>query len=151
MTAALAYLHYIALGLAFIGIFSRGRALKALLSLETRNTRELFLADNIWGISALILIITGLARAMGRFEKGPHYYMSSHWFWLKMVLFLLVFLMEIYPMITFIQWRISKKQITEDDVSKLSRLRKINHIEALLVFFIPLVATIMARGGMYWR
>ena len=151
MIATLAYLHYLALGLGFVGVFSRGRAIKNIIVNKSNDTKELFLADNIWGIAALLWIVTGLMRAFGTYEKGPSFYMNSHWFWLKMTMFACIFVLEIYPMITFMKWRKTKKQVTENDYPTLIKIRKINHIEALLVFLIPFVATIMARGGIYWQ
>lgn len=150
MIAILAYLHYLALGLGFIGVFSRGRAIKSIVTGTTKDTKELFLADNIWGIAALLWIVTGLMRVFGPYEKGPSFYMHSHWFYLKMALFLAVFLLEVYPMLTFIKWRRIKKQISAEDFFVLRKIRTTNHIQALIIFLIPLIATIMARGGIHF-
>lgn len=59
------------------------------------------------GISAGILLITGLMRAFGGYEKGTDYYLHQPLFHLKMTLFVIILLLELAPMITLIKWRIA--------------------------------------------
>jgi putative membrane protein len=54
--------------------------------------RRVLLADNIWGVSALILLVTGGMRAFGGYEKGTDYYLHQPLFHLKMTLFVLILL-----------------------------------------------------------
>ena len=76
--------------------------------------------------------------------------MQSHWFWLKMVLFLMVFVLEVYPMVTFTKWRIQKKTwIMDSEHSLIAKLIRLNRTELLLMIFIPLAAVAMARGGFH--
>lgn len=148
MTIFLAALHYLALALGFSGVLLRGIRLSE--SLKTGNIKKVFFADNLWGIAAALWLITGLLRAFGGYEKGTQYYMHNHWFFAKMGLFAMIFILEVWPMVTFVRWRISGKQsVTESDHGKIRKFLVINHIETLLVILIPFFASAMARGGLF--
>ncbi|MBK9514165.1 MAG: DUF2214 family protein [Flavobacteriales bacterium] len=77
---------------------------------DTTDLQAVFLADNWYGVAALCWVITGLWRAFGGLEKGSEFYLESHWFIGKMGLFALVFLFELWPMVTLVRWRIDRKR-----------------------------------------
>ena len=133
-------LHVIALGLALGGLWARGAAMKR------QDVPGILAADNAWGLAVLLIIITGLWRAFGGLEKGTAYYLASTAFHLKMGLFGLIFLLELGPMVTFIQWRIQRAKEQELDLSNVPLFYKLNSAELLLVIQIPFVAAAMARG-----
>lgn len=140
----LAALHILTFGLGFYAIWSRANALKKLKDASGLN--EVFKADNLWGLAALLWISTGLWRAFGGLEKGSHYYLHSKTFITKMALFLLVFVIEIKPMVTLIQWRIKKSKNETIDFSSARSLARLSHIELGLLAIIVFLATAMARG-----
>jgi putative membrane protein len=94
----------------------------------------------------LLWIVTGLWRAFGGLEKGSDYYLHSTAFIIKMAIFLLVFIIEIKPMITLIKWRAKKKRNESIDFSAARQLAFISHIELGLLTIIVCFATAMARG-----
>ncbi len=108
--------------------------------------RGVLVADNVWGLSALVLLVTGGMRAFGGFEKGTDYYLHQPLFHLKMTLLLLILLLEIVPMIALIKWRMALGKGAVIDPSKAGRLARISHIEALLLILMVVAATGMARG-----
>ena len=114
--------------------------------MKRRDVPGILAADNIWGLAALLIIGTGLWRAFGGLEKGTAYYMASTAFHLKMGLFGLLFLFEVWPMVTFIRWRIQLAREQELDLSHLSLFYKFNTAELVLVILIPFIAAAMARG-----
>jgi putative membrane protein len=140
----LAALHILIFGFGFFGIWSRANALKKLK--DTSGLSEVFKADNIWGLAALLWIATGLWRAFGGLEKGSYYYLHSNTFIAKMALFLLVFIIEIKPMATLIQWRIRKRKNETIDFTSAGLLARLSHIELGLIAIIVFLATAMARG-----
>ncbi len=140
----LATLHILTFGIGLYAIWSRANALKKLKDASGLN--EVFKADSLWGLAALLWIATGLWRAFGGLEKGSHYYLHSKTFIAKMVLFLLVFIIEIKPMLTLIQWRIKKRKNEPIDFSSARLLARLSHIELGLVAIIVFLATAMARG-----
>ena len=141
--------HYLALGIGFFGVAYRGVALKeALQGLTHERARKIFLGDAFWGVAALLWIATGLMRAFGGLEKGTEFYLSNHIFWTKMLLFGVIFGIEIKPMITLIKWRgaFKKGQPPTATPEQLRQLRVINHIEMLLLVIMIFLAGLMARG-----
>jgi len=143
-SAIVAALHFLALALGPPSVFLRGRALKG--PLDAAGLTRLFAADNVWGIAALLWLVTGLLRAFGGLEKGNPFYLHSHLFWLKMALFAAVGLLEIWPMVTFIRWRIQRGRGQAPDTSSAAALWVLNHVEMGLVVVIVFVASFMARG-----
>lgn len=144
IAAVVAALHVLALGIGLPSIYLRGRALRGRLDAE--GFRRLFAADNVWGIAAALWIATGLLRAFAGLEKGTAFYMASRLFWLKLDLFLLVFALEIWPMVAFIRWRRQLRRGAKPDTSRARVFYMITHAEMALVVLIVFVAAFMARG-----
>ena len=84
----------------------------------------------------MLWIITGLWRAFGGLEKGSPYYLHSKTFIAKMVLFLLVFIIEIKPMVTLIRWRIRMRKNEAIDLSSAQQLALLSYIELGLIAII---------------
>jgi putative membrane protein len=143
-SAIVSALHVLALALGLSSVYLRGRALKG--RLDRDGLRQLFAADTAWGIAAGLWIVTGVLRAFGGLEKGTQFYLQSPLFWTKMVLFVTVILLEIWPMVTFIRWRITLGRGEAPDTSRARALYLVNHIEMGLVVIIVFVASFMARG-----
>jgi putative membrane protein len=148
--ALLSTFHVFALVLGLPGVFMRGRALRALKTDPTALERVLT-ADNLWGIASLLWIGTGLSRLFSSSEKGTGYYLNSGSFLLKMGCFALVFALELWPMITFIMWRIRQAKGKPIDTSRAGVFARINDVEVALIVVMPFVASMMARGiGFTW-
>jgi len=148
--ASLSALHVLALALGLGALFARGLRLRDLRGTPTDADalRRLFQADSLWGIAALLWIATGLARAFGRLEKQPEFYLRNGFFWVKMGLFALVLALEIRPMVTFIRWRVARARGKVPAVeASLAALIPLNNAEVAIVALIPFVAALMARGA----
>jgi putative membrane protein len=144
LSAIVSSLHLLALALGLPAVFLRGRALGG--PLDADGLRRLLAADNLWGIAAVLWIVTGLLRAFGGLEKGADFYLHSPLFWTKMALFLVVLLLEIRPMATFIRWRIRLGRGEAIDTSAARALYTLNHVELAIVVVMVFVASLMARG-----
>lgn len=144
----LAAIHLFAFALAFWAALTRGTAFRK-LSAGTREVKRVLLADNLWGLSALTLLITGAMRAFGGYEKGSDYYLHQPLFHLKMTLFLLILLMELAPMITLIKWRIASSRGAALDSGRAKSYARTSHVEALLLILMMVAATGMARGVIF--
>lgn len=145
MTSAIvSSLHVLALALGLPAVFLRGRALKG--ALDRDGLRRLLVADNVWGLAAVLWVVTGLLRAFGGLEKGTEFYLQSRLFWVKMALFVTVLLLEVRPMVTFIRWRVQLGRGQSVDTSRARALYTINHVELAIVVTMVFVASFMARG-----
>ena len=144
----LAAVHLFAFALAFWAVLTRGTAFSQ-LSAGTGELKRVLLADNLWGLSALTLLITGAMRAFGGYEKASDYYLHQPLFHLKMTLFLLILLMELAPMITLIKWRIASSRGVALDSRRAKLYARISHVEALLLILMMVAATGMARGVIF--
>lgn len=141
----LAAVHLLAYGLALWGVLTRGMAFRR-VGAEGAGARRVLLADNVWGVCALILLVTGGIRAFGGYEKGADYYLHQPLFHLKMTLFVIILLLEIAPMVVLIKWRIALSRGAPIDVGRVGLFARISHIEALLIILMVMAATGMARG-----
>jgi putative membrane protein len=144
MRLTLAALHLLALGLGLGAVWSRAGALRG--TLDKAGLRRVFSADAWWGLAAALWLSTGLARLFMGTEKTTSYYMTNPMFHAKMGLFLVILLLEIWPMMVLIRWR---RQVARDgtvDTSPAPRLATVSRVEAALVVVIVFVAVAMARG-----
>jgi putative membrane protein len=140
----LAAVHLLGMAIGIGSIWARARALRA--PLDTAGLRRVLYADNWWGVSAIVLIGTGLVRAFGGFEKGTLYYTHNQYFWSKMGMLVSILLLEILPMITFIKWRTRQARNQTIDVSNAATFATTSYIQAALLVLMVLAATAMARG-----
>jgi putative membrane protein len=141
----LAAIHLLAFAMGLWGVLTRGTALSRLAA-GTAPVRNVLVADNVWGVSAVILLVTGLMRAFGGYEKGTDYYLHQPLFHLKMTLFVIILLLELAPMITLIKWRIALGRGTAIDLGRAKLFARISHVEALLLMLMVIAATGMARA-----
>lgn len=141
----LAAIHLLAFAMGLWGVLTRGTALSRLAA-GTAPLRSVLVADNVWGICAGILLVTGLLRAFGGYEKGTDYYLHQPLFHLKMTLFVIILLLELAPMITLIKWRLAVGRGASVDLGRAKLFARISHIEALLLMLMVIAATGMARG-----
>ncbi|WP_339538331.1 DUF2214 family protein [Pseudomonas sp. RA_15y_Pfl2_54] len=141
----LAAVHLLAFALGFWAVLTRGAAFSRLVA-GSGDARRVLLADNLWGISALVLLVTGGMRAFGGYEKGTDYYLHQPLFHLKMTLFVLILLIELSPMIKLVKWRISLVRGAALDTGRAKLYARISHVEALLLVLMVVAAAGMARG-----
>jgi len=144
LSAIVSSLHLFALALGVPAVTLRGRALRG--PLDDAGLRRLLTADTVWGIAALLWVVTGLLRAFGGLEKGSPFYLGSALFWTKMALFVAVVLLEIRPMLTFIRWRKALRAGARPVTASARTLYVVNHVQMALVIVIVFVASFMARG-----
>ena len=136
--------HLLALTIGIAALYGRWRALRNVNG--NADLAAVFHADNWYGIAVVIWLVTGLARAFAGLEKGTEYYLGSHWFIGKMGLFTIVFLLELYPMITLIRWRRALKKGGEVDLGKAPMLARFTLAELPLLILIVCMAVAMARA-----
>jgi len=145
LAAVFSALHLIALGIGLGAVWMRGRALRS-PTFDEAALRRALAADNFWGLAALLWIVTGLTRVFGGLDKDTGFYLSNGLFWVKMALFAGIFALEMWPMTTFIRWRVARARGGTPDTSRAALLARINDLEVVLVVLVVFVAAMMARG-----
>lgn len=99
--------------------------------------------DAVYGVAALILIGAGLTLWLSGVGKPAVYYSKNWIFHTKLTFFLMVGLLSIYPTVFFIKHRKGdQKEMVTIPKTVFWMLR----FELMLLFVIPLLAGLMARG-----
>lgn len=145
LEALLAYLHIAAI--LMVTVFLTSQA--ALLRTEWLNeavVRRLARVDLIYGVAALVLLVTGLARTWWGI-KGAGWYWHQPLLHLKLTLFVVIGLMSIVPTRRYRRWvkALDAGAGLPDDAA-VRATRRIVMWEAHLLVLIPIAAVCLARG-----
>ena len=143
--AALSYLHFV---FAFILVGAiAAEAFVLRLPIDGRAARLLLRIDLFYGLSAVGVILAGVARVFWG-AKGAGYYAGQPMFWVKMAAFAIVGLISIVPTRAFFRWvkaaRTDPGLVVADDEAK--RARRLVMVELHVLALVPLFAALMARG-----
>lgn len=143
--AIAAYLHYLSIFLLFALLVLEHRLFK--LPLDLDRVRSLMRIDIAYGITASLVLATGLARVLW-FGKGSAYYLHNSLFHAKVGLFVLVALLSTFPTVVFLGWRNSIKAGQVPVLSpRTGKLLVITlRAELTLLLVLPLLGALMARG-----
>ena len=103
--------------------------------------------DAVYGMLAgLILLAGGLRLLYG--VKGAAFYIHNPLFWTKLGLFVLVGLISIFSTLNYMRWRNvlrADSNALPNDAS-VKATRQLIHIDLMLLFLMPILAALMARG-----
>ena len=149
----LAIAHLLALGIGMGAVYGRARAMSEVGRVPDA-LRRASIADAWWGVAALLWMVTGFWRALAGTEKASAYYWSNHVFMAKMGLFVLIFALELWPIVMLARWR---RRLGTDGgatliaadptvVAKARRIARISDVQLLLLMGIVAAAALMARG-----
>lgn len=136
----LRYFHFISIFAIVGSLVSEHLLLKKEMT-RTEITR-LSRIDAVYGLAALTLLGVGLTLWFSGVGKPSVYYSQNWIFHLKITLFGIVGLLSIYPTIFFIKNRGTQNDLVTIPPIIFWMLR----IELFLVFIIPMLAGLMARG-----
>ena len=144
-SALVAYVHYLGIILCFASLLFERLTLK--VNLPRNETISMIVADVIYGLAGIALLITGILRVK-YFGQGGDFYTSNPIFWIKVTLYLIVGALSLYPTFTYILWAIplSKNKLPKISDKLVKRLKLIITTELLGFATIPFFATLMARG-----
>lgn len=145
LEAILAYLHLLAI-LTMVVFIASEAALCRVEWLNAAVVERLAKVDRIYGIAAVAVIATGVARTWWGM-KGTAWYWTNPLLHLKLTLFVIVGLISIFPTMRYLRWRKALRATgalpAEAEVRKT---RKLVMIQAHLIALIPLAAVFLARG-----
>ena len=119
--------------------------------LTVAQARRIQITDNLFGISAGVLLVVGLLRVV-YFEKGAGYYFSDAFFLAKFAAFFITAIISIYPTVVFLSWSKALKQGVAPDMSatQIRRVRMCLMWEMTGIVVILFCAPFMARGFGYF-
>lgn len=135
------YLHFISIFTVVSAVVSEHLLLRK--ELTRAEIRRISRIDAVYGIAALILLGAGLTLWFGDIGKPAVFYSKNWIFHLKVTFFLTVGILSIYPTVFFIR---NRKGDPADVVAIPKRIFWLLRLELILLFLIPLLAALMARG-----
>ena len=145
LEAILSYLHLLAI-LTMVVFVASEAALCRVQWLNAAVVERLAKVDRIYGIAALAVLATGLARTLLG-VKGTAWYWSNPLLHMKLTLFVVVGVISIFPTLTFLRWR---KAVRADgslpNEAQIARARRLIMVQAHIIAVIPLLAVFLARG-----
>ena len=145
LEAILAYLHLLAI-LTMVVFISSEAALCRVQWLNAAVVERLAKVDLVYGIAAIMVLATGVARTVWG-VKGTSWYWTNPLLHVKLTLFIIVGVISIFPTLTYVRWRKALRATgalpAEADIRKT---RKLVMVQAHLIALIPLVAVFLARG-----
>jgi uncharacterized membrane protein len=149
-SAFVAYGHYLSL-FVMVGalVFER---LTVSPGMTKEKEQTLVLADAAYGLSAVVLLVSGYYRAV-EYGKGWYFYSHEPIFWLKMIFFMILGSASLFPTITSIKRAVAASK-NDDSWQPMSeklanRMKSVINAELVMMGSIPLSATLMSRGVGY--
>jgi putative membrane protein len=137
----LRYIHFISIFTIVSMLVAEHLLLKKELS--RAEISRLARIDAVYGLAALTLLSAGLTLWLSGVGKPAVYYSKNWIFHAKITCFMMVALLSIYPTIFFIK---NRKGNQKEIVTIPKTLFWLLRFELLLLFIIPLLAGLMARG-----
>tara|TARA_B100000212_G_C27207780_1_gene461613 strand:- start:138 stop:629 length:492 start_codon:yes stop_codon:yes gene_type:complete len=144
-SALVAYIHYLGIILCFGALIFERILLK--INLSKNEAISIIVADVIYGIAGLAILITGILRVK-YYGQGGEFYTSNPIFWVKVSLYIVIGLISLYPTTTYILWAIplSKNKLPVLTENLVKRFKLIIMTELVGFSVIPFFATLMSRG-----
>lgn len=134
------YLHFISLILVMAAVLMQHLLLRS--ELTRAEIARLQRIDLVYAIAVVVVLLTGFAQWFWA-GKPAEFYSSNPIFHTKLTLFLLIGIVSIYPSVFFGKG----KKGDPDEVVAIPKVIVMSvRIELLLLFLMPLLATLIARG-----
>ena len=145
LEAILAYVHFLAI-LTMVVFIASEAALCRVEWLNAAAVERIARVDMVYGIAAIAVLLTGLARTWWGM-KGTAWYWTNPLLHVKLGLFIIVGVLSIFPTLTYFRWRKAVRSSGSlPDAADVKKTRKLVMIQAHLIALIPLVAVFFARG-----
>lgn len=137
----LRYIHFISIFTIVSSLSAEHLLIKKIMSRS--EISRIAKIDTVYGISALTLLVAGLTLWLGSYGKPAIYYNENWIFHLKIGLFVVVGILSTYPTLFFIKQR---KGEPSEMVTIPGKIVWMLRVEILILFIIPMLAGLMARG-----
>ncbi|MFN3999502.1 DUF2214 family protein [Algoriphagus sp.] len=137
----LRYFHFVSIFVIVATLISEHLLLES--NLSRKKIDRLSKIDGIYGLSVLSLLAAGLTLWFGGHGKPTEFYSENPIFHIKLGLFVVIGLLSIYPTVFFIK---NRKGNPKDIVAIPKSIFWMIRLELLIVFLIPILAGLMAKG-----
>ena len=141
----LAYAHFVAI-LSLVVFITSEAALCRPEWMNAAVVQRLARVDMIYAASAVLVLLTGVARTVWGVQGGGWYW-SQPLLHIKFTLFVVIGLLSIKPTLTFVRW---KKALAAGGSlpaeAEVRSTRRLVMVQAHLMLLIPLAAVLLARG-----
>jgi putative membrane protein len=137
----LRYLHFVCIFAIVGSLVSEHLLLKK--ELTRKEILRLSKIDAVYGLAAMLLLIVGGTLWLGAFGKPTEFYSQNWIFHTKLTLFIIIGLLSIYPTVFFIK---NRKGDSAELIKTPNVIFWMLRVEIALLFVIPLLAGLMARG-----
>jgi putative membrane protein len=145
LEAVLASLHMVAI-LTLVVFMSSQAALCRTELMNAAVVERLVRLDVIYGVTALVLLLTGLARVVWGI-KGMSWYVSQPLFHLKITLFVAMAVLSIWPSLSFRRWRRNLRATGAlPEAGEVSRVRRLVMVQSHVLPVVAVIAVFWARG-----
>lgn len=138
------YLHFIFIFVVVSCVVAEHLLLKP--QMTKAEIKRLSTIDGIYGLASILVVAAGLTLWFG-IGKPAEFYTQNHIFLTKVVLFVFVGLLSIHPTVFFLKNR--KGDDLEEVVDIPKAIKMVIRLELLILFTMPLLATMMAKGVGY--
>jgi len=143
--AILAYLHILAI-LTMVVFIASEAALCRPEWLNAAVVERLARVDMVYGIAAVLVLATGVARTVWG-VKGTGWYWTNPLLHIKLTLFVIVGVTSIFPTLRYLRWRKALRATGAlPSPDEVRGTRKLVMVQAHLIALIPLAAVFLARG-----
>jgi len=134
------YIHFIAI----FGVVSAMVAEHLLLTpqMSRKAIHRLAIIDTIYGISAIIMVGAGLYLWFGT-GKPAEFYATNPIFHTKVGLAILMGVLSLWPTVFFLK---NRDKASDEIIGVPAKLKWFIRIELLIVFSLPMLASLVARG-----
>ncbi|MCL6261393.1 DUF2214 family protein [Aquiflexum sp. TKW24L] len=137
----LRYVHFISIFTIVGTLVSEHLLLKNTMSRS--EIGRLAKVDGLYGLAVLILLAVGMTLWLGGYGKPTEFYSNNSLFHTKLTLFIVIGILSIYPTVFFIR---NKNGDQQENILVPKSIFWMVRLELLLLFVIPILAGLMAKG-----
>ena len=140
------YLHYIGIMSLMGALITEHIIMKP--GLGKTQIKALGTIDMIYGLAAVLVLVTGLIRWFWIDPKGAAFFNTNPLFHIKVTLFVIIAIISIFPTLKILKWNRALKrgeEVVVPDALVKKQLMLIR-IQLLLLVIIPLLAVMVTNG-----
>ena len=145
LEAVLAALHLVAI-LTFVVFLSSQAALCRIEWMNAAVVERLARLDVIYGVAAMLMIGSGLARLIWGI-KGVSWYLSQPMFHIKITIVVVMAILSIWPSIVFRRWRRNLRDTGAlPEAVEVKKVRLAVMVQSHMLPVVAVIAVVWARG-----